>query len=359
VDGAGAAYVTGYTESTDFPTTAGAWDTGHSGYYDAFVVKVNAAGSGLAYATFLGGSDYDDGYGIAVDGAGAAYVTGWTSSADFPTTAGAWDTGHNGDLDAFVVKMNADGSGLLYGTFLGGSLDDYGCDIAVDGAGAAYVTGYTWSADFPTTAGAWDTGHNGVPDAVVVQLNADGSGLAYATFLGGSDYDVGYGIAVDGAGAAYVTGDTYSTDFPTTAGAWDTGHNGGYDAFVVKLAMPTVSPTAITLVSFTAQMDARGVALAWETGTEIDNAGFNLYRATAENGPYAKVNDVLIAAGGDAVGGASYSLLDSPGYGTFYYKLEDVDYSRVSTLHGPVQGTVAVPFRRPLHRPFVPTGSRK
>jgi hypothetical protein len=113
-------------------------------------------------------------------------------------------------------------------------------------------------------------------------------------------------------------------------------------------------PTAITLVSFSAEAGAEGVALAWETGTELDNAGFNLYRATAEDGPYTKINEALFAAEGDAVAGASYSFLDTPGYGTFYYKLGDVDYYGMSTLHGPVEATVARPLRRPLYRPLPP-----
>ena len=122
VDGAGSAYVTGYTYSTDFPTTPGAFDTSYNGGCDAFVAKLNPAGSGLAYATFLGGSGSDYGYGIAVDGAGNAYVTGYTGSTDFPTTPGAFDTSYNGGYcDAFVVKLNPAGSGLVYATFLGGS----------------------------------------------------------------------------------------------------------------------------------------------------------------------------------------------------------------------------------------------
>jgi len=122
----------------------------------------------------------------------------------------------------------------------------------------------------------------------------------------------------------------------------------------VKCTFYNEKPTAITLVSFSAQAGADGVTLAWETGTEIDNAGFNLYRATSADGSYTKVNDALIAAQGDPVSGASYSFADAPGYGTFYYKLEDVDLYGVSTLHGPVKVTVARPFRRPLYRPSLP-----
>jgi len=237
VDSSGAAYVTGWTGSSDFPTTPGAFDTTLNGG-DAFVARLNPAGSGLAYATFLGGSySGEQGWGIAVDPSGAAYVTGETWSSDFPTTPGAFDTSFNGRGDAFVVKLNAAGSALTYATFLGGGHDDEGEGIAVDSSGAAYVTGWTSSSDFPTTPGAFDTSFNGDYDAFVVKLNAAGSALTYATFLGGSGFDEGYGIAVDSSGAAYVTGYTESSDFPTTPGAFDTSHNGHEDAFVAKLGM--------------------------------------------------------------------------------------------------------------------------
>jgi hypothetical protein len=238
VDGAGSAYVTGETQSDDFPTTPGAFDTSLDGYWsDAFVAKLNPAGSGLAYATFLGGSDTDIGFGIAVDGADSAYVTGRTFSSNFPTTPGAFDVSFNGFNDAFVLKLNPAGSGLAYATFLGGSSSntgaaDYGAAIAVDGAGSAYVTGETASSDFPTTPGAFDPSYNG---AFVAKFNPTGSGLVYATFLGGGGTDRGYAITVDGAGSAYVTGETSSSNFPTTPRALDTSLNGSYDAFVAKL----------------------------------------------------------------------------------------------------------------------------
>ena len=245
VDGMGSAYVTGYTYSSDFSTTPGAFDTSYNGGSgDAYAVKLNPAGSALAYATFLGGSEDDYGKGIAVDGSGIAYVTGHTYSSDFPTTPGAFDTSHNsgspyGD-DAFVAKLNPAGSGLAYATFLGGGGWDESFGIAVDAAGSAYATGYTDSSDFSTTPGAFDPSHNGGVDVFVVKLNPAGNGLAYASFLGGSEDDYGDDIAVDGAGSAYATGHTCSSGFPTTPGAFDPSHNGGSvfysDAFVVKLA---------------------------------------------------------------------------------------------------------------------------
>ncbi|HXF70066.1 MAG TPA: SBBP repeat-containing protein, partial [Thermoflexus sp.] len=272
VDESRMVYVVGSTISSDFPVTPGAYDTtcgtdgncnydGTYRYSDFFVVKLNLAGQGLAdlvYSTFLGGSNWEppdeSGFGIVVDGSGTIYVTGGTDSSDFPVTPGAYDTtcGTDGNCnydgtyyypDAFLVKLNPAGQGasdLLYATFLGGGNSDGGSSIAVDGSGAAYVVGVTFSNDFPTTPGAFDTSQNGVLDAFIVRLNPAGQGnadLVYATFLGGSNWDSGYGLAVDGGGAAYVVGWTDSSDFPTTPGAYDTSHNGGADAFVVKLAI--------------------------------------------------------------------------------------------------------------------------
>jgi hypothetical protein len=237
VDGGGNAYVTGWTESSNFPKTSGAFDTSHNGYGDAFVVKLNPSGSSLVYGTFIGGSDYEGGSGIAVDEGENAYVTGSTYSSDFPKTDKAFDTSYNGYGDAFVVKLNPSGSSLFYGTFIGGSDYEGGSGIAVDGWGNAYVTGLTESSDFPKTDEAFDTSYNGgYTDAFVVKLNSTGNSLSYGTFIGGSDWDYGDGIAVDGGGNAYVTGWTESSDFPKTDEAFDTSHNGDYDAFVVKLS---------------------------------------------------------------------------------------------------------------------------
>ena len=184
----------------------------------------------LVYSTYLGGSDVDGGFGIAVDDAGSAYVTGLTSSTDFPTTAGAAQTTYAGG-DAFVTKLDATGSGLVYSTYLGGSDVENGFSIAVDDMGSAYVTGITTSTDFPTTAGVVQTTPAGFLSHFVTKLDATGSGLVFSTYLGGSDNDfIGVGrsgiVAVDGAGSVYVTGHTRSTEFPTTAGAAQTTHAG-------------------------------------------------------------------------------------------------------------------------------------
>lgn len=240
INTAGNAYVTGQTLS-NFPTTPGAFDPTPNGGLGAFVTKLNRAGSALEYSTYLGGgggsSSQDFGYAIAVDTAGNAYVTGYARSENFPTTPGAFDTTFNGAADAFVTKLNLAGSALEYSTYLGGSDTEFGSDIAVDSSGAAYVTSYTYSTNFPTTLGAFDTMLGGFLDAFVTRLSSAGSALDYSTYLGGSGQDIGVGIAVDMSGAAYVTGATQSANFPTTAGAFDTTFNGGsYDAFVAKIA---------------------------------------------------------------------------------------------------------------------------
>lgn len=245
VDGAGGAYLAGETFSTDFPTTAGAFATSLGGIDDGFVVKVNAVGSTLAYSTFLGGANYDNAYALALDGAGSAYISGRTASADFPTTTGAFDTSMNSSQDAFVTKLNAAGTGLDYSTHLGGTgirSVNSAQAIAVDRSGSAYVMGTTSAADFPVSPTAFDTSFNGGSDAFAARLNAAGSVLAYSTYLGGSANDFSYGVAVDGAGTAYITGFTESMNFPATAGAFDTSFNGLYDAFVAKLDLPTGSP---------------------------------------------------------------------------------------------------------------------
>ncbi len=261
VDGAGAAYVTGYTESTDFPTSVGALQAGLGGVADAYVVKLSPAGSALAYATYLGGSREDNAYGIAVDGAGAAYVTGYTDSTDFPTSAGVLQAANAGGRDVFVAKLDPAGSALAYATYLGGGGSDDAWDIAVDGAGAAYVAGYSGSPNFPTSASPLQAAIAGGWDSFVAKLAPDGSALSYGTYLGGSRNDYALRIVVDGVGAAYVTGETSSTDFPTSAGALQTTNVGGVDAFVVNVSPGGSALAYATYLGGSGDDSARGIAL--------------------------------------------------------------------------------------------------
>ena len=243
VDNSGNAYVTGLTYSTDFPTI-NAYQPNHyadSGNSDIFVSKINTNTSSLVYSTYLGGDGDDEGYGIAVDNKGNAYVTGFTDSTDFPTTDNAYDRNYHAFFDVFVSKINTKLSGtpsLVYSTYLGGDSTDFGNGIAVDNSENAYVTGSTLSKDFPTTSNAYQQIRNAFNDIFVSRINTKLSGtssLVYSTYLGGDDLDIGNAIAQDNSGNAYVTGDTFSTDFPTTDNAFERNYQGGSDAFVTKL----------------------------------------------------------------------------------------------------------------------------
>ncbi|HYM00319.1 MAG TPA: SBBP repeat-containing protein, partial [Blastocatellia bacterium] len=189
----------------------------------------------LVYSTYLGGGDTDGASGIAVDSTGEAYVTGVTSSRDFPTVSAFQPRHGGGFFDAFVAKLNAAGDHVLYSTYLGGGGEDRGLRIAADSAGNAYVTGDTDSTDFPTVSPFQSANQGGGSDAFVAKLNSAGSALVYSTYLGGSKLDGGTAIAVDSSGFAYVTGFTASSDFPVTAPTQQAYGGGAFDAFVAVL----------------------------------------------------------------------------------------------------------------------------
>jgi hypothetical protein len=278
LDSSGNVYVTGFAASVNFPVTAGAYqqkcvDCHGTGYGSAFVAKFNPSLSALLYSTYLGGNVIDYGRGIAVSASGNAYVMGITASTDFPTTPGAYQGALRGNYDLFVTELNPSGTGLVYSTLLGGSNEEYGRGIALDGAGNTYVTGQTCSNDFPTTAGAFQTMFQGSPtcgpgDAFVSKLNATGSALAYSTYLGGSSFDSGNAIAVDVSGDAYVVGETQSTDFPITPGAFQTSCAAGCatnDAFVTEL-----NPTGSGVV-YSSYLGGKGQDYAY--GIALDGKG--------------------------------------------------------------------------------------
>jgi len=215
---------------------------GQDGNKDVFVAKLNPAGTSLTYLKILGGAQTDTPRGLAVDASGNVYVTGFTSSTDFPTTAGAYRTTSGGNEDAFVFKLNSSGV-LVYSTYLGGSGRDFATAIAIDVSGSAYVTGYTSSTNFPIVAGAVQAAYGGgFNDVFVAKLNPAGTALVYSTFLGGIADDTASSIAVDAAGNAYLCGETNSSNFPVSS-ALQATNAGGQDAFVAKL-----NPTASALV---------------------------------------------------------------------------------------------------------------
>ena len=313
VDSSGNAYVAGYSVSTNFPTTPGALQTLIAGgTWDGFVAKLNDTGSGLVYSTYLGGSNQDKIYGVAVDTVGNAYVTGATQSTNFPT-ANALQATLSGGADGFVAELNAMGSALVYSTYCGGSANDIPNAIAVDGSGNAYVTGSTGSTNFPTTTGAFQLTPGGQNDAFITKLTAGGIGLAYSTYLGGSTTDVGYGIAVDSVGNAYVTGYTSSTNFPTTLGAFQatlSGGTGDTDAFVIKL-----SPTGSGLIYSTYLGGSTGADYGY--GIAVDSSG-NAYMTGETRSNNFPVKNALQSnyAGGGA--DAFVTQLSATGSGLVY-----------------------------------------
>ncbi len=249
VDSAGCAYAAGWTQSENFPTTSGAYDASLGGDTDSFIAKVNSAGTGLVYSTYLGGSGDDYGTAALVDASGCVYVSGATGSAGL-ATSGAYQETKASSSDAFVAKLDADGSDLEFFTYLGGNGSDGNSHIAFDSSGDIIVTGDTESSDFPVTAGTYQCLCGGETDVFVCRLDSGGSDLEYSTYLGGSDYDnAGWKTEIDDSGCVYVAGYTESSDFPVTSGAWDETQNGGGDAFVTKLSM-VASPAIYTVTVF-------------------------------------------------------------------------------------------------------------
>lgn len=270
VDGAGNAYVAGWTRSTNFPVRLGPGLTYHGGnsqFSEAFVAKVGASGEALVYSGFIGGTSDDEAAGIAVDGAGCAYVTGWTESNDLSRTVGP-DLSFNGGLDAFVSKVNAAGTGFVYSGYLGGTADDFGAAVAVDGQGRAVVAGGANSRpseNFPVLTGPSLT-HSGGQEGFVARVAAGGAALEYCGYIGGSGDDLCAAVALDAAGAAYVAGATASRyQFPAVVGP-DLSFNGGIDAFAAKVA-----PTGAAL-AYCGYIGGSGEDHA--TAVAVDAAGF-------------------------------------------------------------------------------------
>lgn len=229
VDAAGNAYVTGYTDSTNFPVVSALYTNLSGSPYpsvnlyplDAFVAKLDASGSQLVYSTYLGGEALDEGIGIALDAAGNAYVAGYTESTNFPTRHATY-TNYGGNGDGFIARLDAAGTNLVYSMFLGGTNQDVANDIATDAAGFAYLTGYTVSTNFPITNAVQSHLNNRTNattafDAFLTKLTPAGEALVFSTFLGGESHDVAYRLALDANAGVYMTGQTRSEDFPRSS----------------------------------------------------------------------------------------------------------------------------------------------
>jgi len=240
VDATGAVTVCGTTSSSDFPTQAGSYDTRLSGNSDVFVTRLDATGSRLLFSTFLGGRGDEAAERMVLAGNGDVLLTGNTDSSDYPTTPGAHNTTYNGGGDAFVTRLNTSGNALQFSTYLGGSAYDHGYDLALDVTGQVVVAGLTYSSNYPTTTGVYDTTYNGGGDSFVTLLNVGGSQPVFSTFLGGTDREAALTVGVDNAGIVTLAGQAWGTNnkssFPTTAGAYAGTYGGGKsDAYVARL----------------------------------------------------------------------------------------------------------------------------
>lgn len=272
VDSAGNAYVTGWTYSSNFPVTKGAFQSINQAasfeLANGFVTKLNPAGTALVYSTYLGGDLITEPNAIAIDSSGNAYISGLTFCTNFPTTPGAYQTinrsaGVSG-FNAFVTKVNPTGTGLVFSTYLGGN-NDYGTSIgglywtnpiALDKSGNVYVAGYTGSGDFPVTPGAFQSTNHGTFNITVTKLNPAGTALIYSTLLGGNTVSISQGLAVDSAGNAYVAGYTSDRDFPVTAGAFQSTN---------KADQNTALSTDTVNSGFLTKLNPAGTALVYST----------------------------------------------------------------------------------------------
>lgn len=304
---AGDIFITGGTNSTNFPVQA-ALDSTHGGGTcgtslcpDAFVARLNATGSRLAYSTYLGGAGAEEAEGIAVDGAGSAYVTGFTTSSDFPLLNPIQAT-KAANADVFVTKLNPTGSALAYSTYLGGGGDDVALGVALDNLNRVYLTGYTLSNAFPI-AGATQSSRTGVANAFLTVVNAAGSGLDFSTYLGGNTLEFGTSVAVDSARSSYVAGLTLSTNFPTVSplqGAYGGGTCGTApdtfpceDGFLTKFSAAAVPPSVTSLSPSSATAGGAAFTLS------VNGTGFTanaIVRVGALTRPTTFVSSTLLTA---------------------------------------------------------------
>lgn len=315
IDTAGNAYFTGETTSADFPlqnprdSVCGTGSSCNGGLADAFVAKLNTTGTALSFSTYHGGSATDSAAAIAVDSAGNAYVGGETAGG--LAMSAAFQVSIGGSVDGFVSKFSSTGT-LTYSTYLGGASDDSITGIAVDGAGSAYVTGVTFSNDFPKTGGAYQETAAGAGDAFVTKLNAAGNALSYSTYLGGTSFERGFAIAVDGSGNAYVTGATTSLDYPTLNPAQAAQASGGItrDAFVTKFN------STGTALGYSTYLGGEGIDVGNAIAVNASGAAFVVGQTVAPDFPTTHAMQGFLLGDSDAFA-ASLSNTGTLVYATY------------------------------------------
>lgn len=286
LDVSGVVYVAGFTRSQAFPCR-NAYQPSFSGRVDAFVAGLSSSGSALLYATYLGGSGEDKAYGISVDSQGRAVVSGVTSSRDFPCR-GAYQAEPGGKLDAFVAKVSSSGSELIFATYLGGKKDDAALDLALGPSGSVYVSGETFSADFPTRDPYQASRAGWEQDIFLTRLTSTGSGVIFSTYLGGTEVDFGGSLDLDSGGSTYVAGSTWSEDFPTL-GAYSVKKSGKYDAFVSKFKSSGSS------LSYSTYLGGEGIDFAHDLAVDREGGawvtGFTLGEGFPELAPLYRRED--------------------------------------------------------------------
>ena len=351
VDSAGAAYIAGRTDSVDFDTVNQI--EGDSDIQDAFVAKLAPGGNSLVYSTYLGGSGNDAAQGLAVGGDGAAYITGVTTSTDFDTVSPI--EGDSGAQDVFVAKVAPAGNSLVYSTYLGGGASDSANGIAVDTAGAAYIVGGTASADFDTTASRFEGDTAGNGDAFVAKVAPSGSSLDYSTYLGGDSEDVGNAIALGPGGAAYIMGDSSSSNFDTTANRVEGDTAGSQDTFTAR-----VDPTKSGAESLVYSTYLGGNGVDFAAGIAVDQAGDAYVMGSTDSSDFDTTasmiegdtpgsRDVFVSRidpatagtagleystylGGDALDAAGGIVLDSAGAAYVVGSTQSVDFNTVQPV---------------------------
>jgi hypothetical protein len=337
IDGNGNIVITGYTYSTSGIATTGANQISYGGgSSDAFIAKFNTSGA-RQWATYYGGSNYDYGYGVAIDGSGNIVITGYTASTSGIATTGAYQTSGGGtNYDAFIAKFNASGA-RQWATYYGGSGGDNSYGIAVDSNGNIMITGYTASTSGIATTNAYQSSGGGTyTDAFIAKFNPAGA-RQWATYYGGSNDDYCYGIAVDGSGNMVITGSTYSTSGIATTGAYQTSFGGGfYDAFIASFTSGGGLPVQLT--SFDAKLvNKNGVLCTWQTASELNNDRFEIERSLqpTANSQWQTVGKVK--GNGTTSSVSSYQFTDALSTNnyqpsTIYYRLRQVDFDGKSSL---------------------------
>jgi hypothetical protein len=332
VDSSGSAYVIGDTDSSAFPTQ-NPLQPNLAGDFDIFVTKFSPAGNTLVYSTYLGGSKAESGFGIAVDSSGNAHITGKTASTDFPTVNPFQPGFGGGGDDAFVAKLNPDGSALVYSTYLGGSGSEGNLSrIALDSSGDAYIVGSTDSTNFPT-ANAIQSARAGPGDnAFITKLNSVGNALVYSTYLGGNSLNLGFGIAVDASGTAYVAGQTWSGNFPTM-NPYQGSLRGTDDAFIAKIVQLPVQLSSVV------SRKTHGSAGTFDVDLPLSGSPGIECRSGGANGDYTLVfsfantlGSVASASVGSGIGSVASSNIDSRDAHNYIVNLTAMTNAQVITV---------------------------